>query len=81
MSEDNVIRFPAGGPDLTFGKIEPKKVLGAAFEDAEEFDSAMIIGWKKDGSLFVASTEGYLPDNITLLEVVKAEYIQMAMGE
>jgi hypothetical protein len=81
MSDDNVIRFPNADPDITYGTIPPERVLSAALEDAETFESVMLLGWKKDGGLFIGSTDGYVPDNLALLEIVKQEYLRMMVGD
>ena len=41
----------------------------------------MLLGWKKDGGLFIGSTDGYVPDNLALLEIVKQEYLRMMVGD
>ncbi len=78
---DNVIRFPKGGPDITFEKIPPEVILTAALDDAQAFDTLFLVGWRKNGGLFMASTEAYIPDIISTLEIAKMEHIRMMVGE
>jgi hypothetical protein len=79
--EDNVIRFPKGGPDITFERIPPEVILTAALEEAQMFDTLFLVGWKKNGGLFMASTEAYIPDIISTLEIAKMEHIRMMVNE
>ena len=78
---DNVIRFPKGGPDITFEKIPPEVILTAALDDAQAFDTLFLVGWRKNGGLFMASTEAYIPDIISTLEIAKMEHVRMMVGE
>jgi hypothetical protein len=79
--EDNVIRFPKGGPDITFERIPPEVILTAALDEAQTFDTLFLVGWRKNGGLFMASTEAYIPDIISTLEIAKMEHIRMMVGE
>jgi hypothetical protein len=78
---DNVIRFPKGGPDITFEKIPPEVILTAALDDAQAFDTLFLVGWRKNGGLFMASTDAYIPDIISTLEIAKMEHVRMMVGE
>jgi hypothetical protein len=40
-----------------------------------------LVGWKKDGGLFMASTDAYIPDIISTLEIAKMEHIHMMVGD
>lgn len=62
-----------GEPDITFGHIEPALVLNAAIE--ADLKEVMVIGWGKDGEFYMASSEGYTPDLITMCEIAKASFI------
>lgn len=79
--QDNVIRFPKGGPDVTYETIPPAVILTAALEQAESFDTLMLVGWRKNGGLFMASTEAYIPDIVSTLEIAKMEHIRMMVGD
>jgi hypothetical protein len=35
----------------------------------------MVLGWDAEGSFYMASSEGYTPDLITMCEIAKASYI------
>jgi len=72
---DNVIQFP--NADIAYGHIEPNMVLESAM--GKDLDSVLIIGWTKDGGLFMASSEGSLAENVTLLELAKFEHITMLL--
>jgi hypothetical protein len=78
---DNVIRFPKGGPDITHEIIPPEVILTAALDKVEMFETLFLVGWKKDGGLFMASTDAYIPDIISTLEIAKMEHIHMMVGD
>jgi len=72
---DNVINFP--NADIAYGHIEPTTVLQSAIE--RELDTVLVLGWAKDGGLYMASSEGSLAENITMLELAKFEHIGMLL--
>jgi hypothetical protein len=78
---DNVIRFPKGGPDITHENIPPEVILTAALDNVAMLETLFLVGWKKDGNLFMASTDAYIPDIISTLEIAKMEHIRMMVGE
>lgn len=82
MSDDNVIEFPNGSVkiEMTEDEVAPSAVLNSAAEIADEFEQVLVLGWRKNGLLYVASSEGYMPDNLALLECVKSEYLLLMMG-
>ena len=55
--------------------------LTAALEEAQTFDTLFLVGWRKNGGLFMASTEAYIPDIISTLEIAKMEHIRMMVGD
>ena len=73
---DNVIEFP--NADLvTHGHIDPAKIMTSAME--QDLDSVLVIGWTMSGDLYMASSEGSLAENITLLTVAKHEHVAMLL--
>ena len=72
---DNVIPFTGA----TKGRIEPEVILKAAGE--VKFDDMIVVGWTEEGMLYFASSTGYMPDNLALLEVAKAELISFYTQE
>lgn len=79
--QENVIRFPKGGLEITHDIIPPAVILTAALDKVETFETLFLVGWKKDGGLFMASTDAYIPDIISTLEIAKMEHIQMMVGD
>lgn len=78
MSDDNVIAFPLGSDELTYGGIDPKVVLGAAAE--ADLEDVIVVGWSKSGNrLYMASSQGSTAENIALLEVAKHELLHMLL--
>jgi hypothetical protein len=60
-------------PDITIGQIAPRAVLQAALDAG--LSEVMVLGWDAEGSFYMASSEGYTPDLITMCEIAKASYI------
>lgn len=72
---DNVIEFPGE----TVGPIPPKKILDKANE--EQLKDVVVLGWTEDNSLYISSSTGEAPDLIFLLEMAKAELIDMIRSD
>lgn len=60
-------------PEITYGHIEPSKVLNAAVD--ADLKEVLVLGWDKDGAFYVASSEGYTPDLVTMCEIAKTNFI------
>lgn len=76
MSDDNKvvnIFTRSAEPDTTAGLIAPGVVLKAAIDAG--LSEVMVLGWDADGAFYMASSEGYTPDLITMCEIAKASYI------
>lgn len=80
MSDDNVVSFPGrkGEPEITYKDIPAETILKAALE--VPFQQCMVIGWTEEGTLYMAATTGYNPDNMALLDVVKQELLNFYVG-
>lgn len=72
---DNVIPFTGA----TTGRIDPEVILDAASK--LKFEDMMVLGWTEEGMLYIAASTGYMPDNIALLEVAKAEMLSFYLSE
>jgi hypothetical protein len=75
MSDDenkvvNIFTKQAEQGGVTFGHIEPATVLNAAIE--ANVKEVLVLGWDEDGAFYIASSEGYTPDLITLCEIGKS---------
>lgn len=76
MSDDNKVVniFSRNAePDITAGLIAPGVVLKAAID--ADLSEVMVLGWDASGAFYMASSEGYTPDLITMCEIAKASYI------
>ena len=63
----DVVQIPVGH----CGPIEPAKIVETA--TTEEFESVMVVGWTKDGNLYVGMSDASIPNALFLMEHVKQE--------
>jgi len=73
MSDDDnkvVNIFSKQPEEITYGHVHPDKVLEAAVD--AKLKEVMVLGWDQDGVFYIASSEGYTPDLITLCEIGKS---------
>lgn len=68
---DNIIDFPGE----TYLDIPPEKVISNALE--QDLEEVMIIGRRKDGSMFFSSSTGDLYRMLWAVETVKLEILDM----
>lgn len=67
---DNVVKFPG----VTYGKINPELVVGHLNEVVDSVESIMTIGFLKDGSFFLSTSEGEIKENLWILENAKMNF-------
>ena len=71
---DNIVAF-TGSTSLD---IPPKKVLEAAL--SEDLEWAVVIGFREDGSLYLASSTGDLLEILGSLDLAKWSYLSNQEG-
>jgi hypothetical protein len=70
--EDNVVKFPGD----TFLDIPVNDMLSNIINN-EELETAVVIGARPDGSMFLASSTGDLYKMLWFIEVGKQEVLEM----
>lgn len=60
------------GKFVTREVVAPEKVLG----NATDLKDVMVIGHKTDGKFYIASSHGYAPDMLFLLELAKSAVLK-----
>lgn len=53
--------------------IPADRILSAAIE--ADLETAVVVGWDQDGNMYFASSSGYGPDLLWLLEKAKASLL------
>lgn len=77
MSDDNVVKFPGE----TLHDLDARDVLEGVLEDAE-LDRVVILGWGKNGELWMSSSMAKPSEILLLLEVSKKILLEaMLSGE
>jgi len=75
----NIIKFP-GTDTITQEDLEPNEMLSAIIEEVE-MTEAMVIGWTKDGNLFLGTSHGKAPDMVFLLELAKSVLLSRCVSD
>ena len=75
----NIIKFP-GTDTLTDQDLDPNEMLSAIIEEVE-MTEAMVIGWTKDGNLFLGTSHGKAPDMVFLLELAKTVLMNRCVSD
>lgn len=75
----NIIQFP-GKEKLNDLDLEPNDMLEAIMEEVE-MTEAMVIGWTKDGNLFLGTSHGKAPDMLFLMELAKTVLIDRCISD
>jgi len=65
----NIIQFP-GRDKIEQEDLDPNDMLSAIIEEVE-MTEAMVIGWTKDGNLFLGTSHGKAPDMVFLMDLAK----------
>ena len=65
----NIIQFP-GRDKIEQEDLDPNDMLSAIIEEVE-MTEAMVIGWTKDGNLFLGTSHGKAPDMVFLMYLAK----------
>lgn len=77
MSDDdkvvNIFTKKPEAESITYGHIEPAQVLQAAIDSG--LQEVLVLGWDSEGAFYVASSDGYTPDLITMCEIAKTNFI------
>lgn len=56
---------------ITYSEIPIRRVIDGVKNEQENFDSILILGWRKDGSLYAACNGARKADVLWLLETAK----------
>jgi len=75
VSKGNVVEFTG----ITKLDLLPERVLAKASE--QEFEGVIVIGWKKDGDRYFASSYASGPEVLWLLELSKKNLLEIGDGE
>lgn len=75
----NIIKFP-GTDTITDQDLDPNEMLSAIIEEVE-MTEAMVIGWTKDGNLFLGTSHGKAPDMVFLLELAKTVLMNRCVND
>jgi hypothetical protein len=65
----NIIQFP-GRDKIEQEDLDPNDMLSAIIEEVE-MTEAMVIGWTKEGNLFLGTSHGKAPDMVFLMDLAK----------
>tara|TARA_B100001059_G_C17732705_1_gene527125 strand:- start:238 stop:549 length:312 start_codon:yes stop_codon:yes gene_type:complete len=76
---NNIIQFP-GKEKLNDLDLEPNDMLEAIMEEVE-MTEAMVIGWTKDGNLFLGTSHGKAPDMLFLMELAKTVLVDRCISD
>ena len=75
----NIIKFP-GTDTIEQEDLDPNDMLSAIIEEVE-MTEAMVIGWTKDGNLFLGTSHGKAPDMLFLMELAKTVLLNRCVSE
>lgn len=76
MDDDNVIEFRAPKTNGTDEDLDPNIILEGA---KDVLTSVLLVGYTKDGSLYLALSQGDAGDNLVLVEAAKAVIVDHIM--
>ena len=65
----NIIQFP-GRDKIEQEDLDPNDMLSAIIQEVE-MTEAMVIGWTKEGNLFLGTSHGKAPDMVFLMDLAK----------
>ena len=77
---DNIIQFPNSSMPTDDDPLEPNEMLNNICEEIDMME-ALVVGWTKQGRLFVGTSHGKAPDMVFLLELAKSVLLTRCLGE
>ena len=77
---DNIIEFPNRRMITDDEALDPNEMLQNICEDVEMVE-ALVIGWTKEGRLFMGTSHGKAPDMVFLLELAKSVLLNRCVGD
>ncbi len=66
---NTIVEFPG----VTRLDLDPQKILDAA--PGEDMESVIIVGWKNDGEMYLASSAGNVLEVVATLDIAKASLV------
>lgn len=66
--DDNIVEFKKPMPDETDEDLDPDIILEGA---KGRLDTALLAGYTKSGSFYLALSQASVPENIILVEIAK----------
>ncbi len=60
--------------------LDPNEMLQSICEDVEMIE-ALVVGWTKEGKLFMGTSHGKAPDMVFLLELAKSVLLNRCVGD
>ncbi len=77
---DNIIEFPNSRMITDEEALDPNEMLQNICEDVEMVE-VLVIGWTKEGRLFMGTSHGKAPDMVFLLELAKSVLLNRCVGD
>ena len=77
---DNIIEFPNSRMITDEDALDPNEMLQNICEDVEMIE-ALVVGWTKEGKLFMGTSHGKAPDMVFLLELAKSVLLNKCVGD
>ena len=76
---DNIIHFPKSSIPVDDDPLEPNDMLNNICEEVDMME-ALVVGWTKQGRLFVGTSHAKAPDMVFLLELAKSGLLSRCLG-